>query len=113
MGPELSSPAPEATSGGWTGSTSTAVVPSSDAVPYLPTSVDGQSEETLTQALNALDRAHETLLAGGPVAFILVGLSVGSLCLILAKIWHLARARPAPNCASPSQNGVQAHMTPR
>ena len=50
----------------------------------------------LAQILAALDRAQETLLAGGPVAFILVGLSVVSLSLILVKTWLLARARPAP-----------------
>ena len=53
-------------------------------------------DDPLAQAMSALDRAQETLAAGGPVAVLLVALSVLSLALILAKTWHLARARPAP-----------------
>lgn len=102
MEPELSSPAPEATSGGWIGPTPATAVPSSDmpvdSASNLPETGVTIPEEPLAQVVSALDRAQETLSAGGPVAFILVGLSVVSLSLILIKIWHLARSHPAP-CA--------------
>lgn len=65
----------------------------------MPAPAPAAPQEPLAQALDALERAQETLSAGGPVAFLLIGLSVVSLGLILAKLWHLARARPAP-CAA-------------
>lgn len=90
MDPELSYEAPTATSGGWTGPNPAIAVPPSD-VPAEP-----GPQDVMTQGLAALDRAHDTLSAGGPVAYLLVALSVISLALILGKTWHLARGRPAP-----------------
>jgi len=96
MDPELSDTAPAATSHGWTGPTPATAVPPSEAT-TVPQG--GPAEGALARALEALDRAQETLAAGGPVAVLLAGLSVVALALILAKTWHLARARPAP-CAT-------------
>ncbi|MFO7759293.1 MAG: MotA/TolQ/ExbB proton channel family protein [Roseovarius sp.] len=92
MDPELSNDAPTVTSGGWTGPNPATAVPPAD-VP-----ADPAPQEAAAQALAALERAQDTLSAGGPVAYLLVALSVLSLALILGKTWHLARARPAP-CA--------------
>lgn len=89
MEPEIFPPAPESASRDVPGLTP-------DQVADLPETGIPASDAPLPQILAALARAQETLSAGGPVAFILVGLSVLSLSLILAKIWHLARARPAP-----------------
>ena len=96
MDPDISDDAPTVTSGGWTGpNPATAVPPPEAPVEAGPQDAPG---DAMTQGLAALERAQDTLSAGGPVAWLLVGLSVISLALILGKIWHLARARPAP-CA--------------
>src|SRR6056297_1504613 len=92
MDPEISGDAPESTSGGWTGPTPATAVPPGTAP------ADPGPQDVTAQALAALARAQDTLSAGGPVAWLLLALSVLSLGLILGKIWHLARARPAP-CA--------------
>ena len=55
-------------------------------------------DEPLARVLAALARTRETLSAGGPVAFIMVGLSVLSLSLILAKIWHLIPTALITDC---------------
>lgn len=48
------------------------------------------------QARAMLEGAQRMLEAGGPVAALLLGLSVVALTLILWKLWHLRCARPAP-----------------
>ena len=92
MDPERSGTAPAATSGGWTGPTPATAVPPERAA------VDPGAQDVIAQVLTAVERAQAMLSAGGPVAWLLLALSVVSLGLILGKIWHLARARPAP-CA--------------
>ncbi|MGI3210866.1 MotA/TolQ/ExbB proton channel family protein [Roseovarius tibetensis] len=88
---------PGVTSGGQAGSTSDTALPP-DIRPTDPVPADPGPQDVMTQVLTALAQARETLAAGGPVAWLLAALSVLSLCLILGKIWHLARVRPAP-CA--------------
>jgi len=73
MDPELSDTAPAATSQGWTGPTPATAVPPSEAT-TVPQG--GPAEGALARALEALDRAQETLAAGGPVAVLLAGLSL-------------------------------------
>jgi len=90
MDSEISDDAPTVTSGGWAGPNPATAVPPPEAP------ADPVPKEATAQALAALERAQDTLSAGGPVAYLLVALSVISLSLILGKIWHLARARPAP-----------------
>lgn len=80
------------TAGGWTGPTPvTAYAPAPEAAPG-----SAPPPGLAAQARGALEAAGETLAAGGPVAAILLAMSVLALALILWKVRHLARARPAP-----------------
>ncbi len=97
MDPDLSEDVQTITSGGWTGPNPATAVPPEDT-PSQPGAADPAPQDAAAQTLAALERLEDTLSAGGPVAWLLVALSVLSLALILGKVWHLARTRPAP-CA--------------
>ncbi|PWE33411.1 hypothetical protein DDZ14_06195 [Maritimibacter sp. 55A14] len=85
--------------GEWAGPTpATAVPPYPVRESALPDPAAGP-QSVIDGAEAALAAAHETLAAGGPVAAILLVLSVLALALILWKLWHLRRARLAP-CAA-------------
>lgn len=64
----------------------------SDALATAATPPDGLGDE----AWAIVEGAQRMLEAGGPVAALLLGLSVVALTLILWKLWHLRCARPAP-----------------
>lgn len=92
--------ATEATSGGWTGPTpATAYAGGDTGAAAGGTAVPAPPDDPLMQVQAALGRAFDTLSKGGPEAAILLGLSVLALALIIWKLWHLGRARPAP-CAA-------------